>query len=152
MTNRKYTMITLIGMITLLIMFIYNFTVAPTKAYADNISEAQVTTNTTEQTANVTQVTTQKAPVSIAVYSNEVTESSDTYSYSVAANTSEQTTVVSSTPVPATDTTTNVTTDTTTNTNTVVATKDPQSTASPEATPEPDIITYPPTVAPAYTD
>ena len=148
MTNRKYTMITLIGMITLLIIFIYSFTVAPTKAYADNISEAQVTTNTTEQTANVTQVTAQKAPVSIAVYSNEVTESSDTYSYSVAANTSEQTTIVSSTPVPAT----NVTTDTSTNTNTVTATKDPQSTAAPEATPEPDIITYPPTVAPAYTD
>ena len=144
MTNRKYTMITLIGMITLLIIFIYSFTVAPTKAYADNISEAQVTTNTTEQTANVTQVTTQKAPVSIAVYSNEVTESSDTYSYSVAANTSGQTTIVSSKPVPATNVTTN--------TNTVTSTKDPQSTAAPEATPEPDIITYPPTVAPAYTD
>lgn len=148
MTNRKYTMIALIGMITLLIIFIYSFTVAPTKAYADNISEAQVTTNATEQTANVTQVTTQQAPVSIAVYSNEVTESSDTYSYSVAANTSKQTTIVSSTPVPAT----NVTTDTSTNTNTVTSTKDPQSTAAPEATPEPDIITYPPTVAPAYTD
>ncbi len=134
MTNRKYTMITLIGMITLLIIFIYSFTVAPTKAYADNISEAQVTTNTTEQTANVTQVTTQQAPVSIAVYSNEVTESSDTYNYSVAANTSKQTTITS------------------TNTKTVTATKDPQSTAAPEATPEPDIITYPPTVAPAYTD
>ena len=144
MTNRKYTMITLIGMITLLIIFIYNFTVAPTKAYADNISEAQVTTNTTEQTANVTQVTTQQAPVSIAVYSNEVTESSDTYSYSAAANTSGQTTIVSSKPVPATNVTTN--------TNTVTSTKDPQSTAAPEATPEPDIITYPPTVAPAYTD
>ena len=144
MTNRKYTMITLIGMITLLIIFIYSFTVAPTKAYADNISEAQVTTNTTEQTANVTQVTTQQAPVSIALYSNEVTESSDTYSYSVAANTSGQTTIVSSKPVPATNVTTN--------TNTVTATKDPQSTAAPEATPEPDIITYPPTVAPAYTD
>ena len=114
------------------------------KAYADNISEAQVTTNTTEQTANVTQVTTQKAPVSIAVYSNEVTESSDTYSYNVAANTSGQTTIVSSKPVPATNVTTN--------TNTVTSTKDPQSTAAPEATPEPDIITYPPTVAPAYTD
>lgn len=138
MTNRKYTMITLIGMITLLIIFIYSFTVAPTKAYADNISEAQVTTNTTEQTANVTQVTTQQAPVSIAVYSNEVTESSDTYSYNVAANTSKQKTIVSSTPIP----TTNVT----------KATRDPQSTAAPEATPEPDIITYPPTVAPAYTD
>lgn len=144
MTNRKYTMITLIGMITLLIIFIYSFTVAPTKAYADNISEAQVTTNTTEQTANVTQVTTQQAPVSIAVYSNEVTESSDTYSYSAAANTSGQTTIVSSKPVPATNVTTN--------TNTVTSTKDPQSTAAPEATPEPDIITYPPTVAPAYTD
>ena len=144
MTNRKYTIVTLIGMITLLIIFIYNFTVAPTKAYADNISEAQVTTNTTEQTANVTQVTTQQAPVSIAVYSNEVTESSDTYSYSVAANTSGQTTIVSSKPVPATNVTTN--------TNTVTSTKDPQSTAAPEATPEPDIITYPPTVAPAYTD
>ena len=144
MTNRKYTIVTLIGMITLLIIFIYNFTVAPTKAYADNISEAQVTTNTTEQTANVTQVTTQQAPVSIAVYSNEVTESSDTYSYSAAANTSGQTTIVSSKPVPATNVTTN--------TNTVTSTKDPQSTAAPEATPEPDIITYPPTVAPAYTD
>ena len=144
MTNRKYTIVTLIGMITLLIIFIYSFTVAPTKAYADNISEAQVTTNTTEQTANVTQVTTQKAPVSIAVYSNEVTESSDTYSYSAAANTSGQTTIVSSKPVPATNVTTN--------TNTVTSTKDPQSTAAPEATPEPDIITYPPTVAPAYTD
>ena len=144
MTSQKYTMVTLISMITLLIIFIYNFTVAPTKAYADNISEAQVTTNTTEQTANVTQVTTQKAPVSIAVYSNEVTESSDTYSYSAAANTSGQTTIVSSKPVPATNVTTN--------TNTVTSTKDPQSTAAPEATPEPDIITYPPTVAPAYTD
>ena len=147
MTNRKYTMITLIGMITLLIIFIYSFTVAPTKAYADNISEAQVTTNTTEQTANVTQVTTQQAPVSIAVYSNEVTESSDTYYYKTSANLNinrttnvgGQSSVVSSTPKPNTNTSTTVT-------------KEPQSTAAPEATPEPDIITYPPTVAPPYKD
>ena len=145
MTNRKYTTLTLVGMLTLLIIFIYNFTVAPTKAYADNITEAQVSPQTTSsQPTSATQVTTQKAPVSIAVYSNEVTESSDTYSYSAAANTSGQTTIVSSKPVPATNVTTN--------TNTVTATKDPQSTAAPEATPEPDIITYPPTVAPAYTD
>ena len=28
----------------------------------------------------------------------------------------------------------------------------PQGTGSPDATPEPDMLTYPPTVAPAYTD
>lgn len=148
MTNRKYTTLTLVGMITLLIIFIYNFTVAPTKAYADNITEAQVSPQTTSsQPTSATQVTTQKAPVSIAVYSNEVTESSDTYYYKTSANLNinpttnvgGQSSVVSSTPKPNTNTSTTVT-------------KEPQSTAAPEATPEPDIITYPPTVAPPYKD
>lgn len=144
MTSQKYTMVTLISMITLLIIFIYSFAKTPTKVYADNISEAQVTTSTAQ--ATTTQVTTRQAPVSIAVYSNEITESSDTYNYNknvnaITVDTSGQKTTVAATAAPAVS-----------STDTVTATQVPQTTASPGATPEPDIITYPPTVAPAYTD
>lgn len=142
MTSQKYTMVTLISMITLLIIFIYSFAKTPTKVYADNISEAQVTTSTAQ--ATTTQVTTRQAPVSIAVYSNEITESSDTYNYNknvnaITVDTSGQKTTVAATAAPAVS-------------STDTATQVPQTTASPGATPEPDIITYPPTVAPAYTD
>ena len=144
MTSQKYTTVTLISMITLLIIFIYSFAKTPTKAYADNISEAQVTTSTTQ--ATTTQVTTRQAPVSIAVYSNEITESSDTYNYNknvnaITVDTSGQKTTVAATAAPAVS-----------STGAVTATQVSQTTASPEATPEPDIITYPPTVAPANTD
>ena len=146
MTNTKYTIISLMGIVTLLLIFVYIFNISTTKAYADeNIAEAQVTNQ-------VTQPTTQRAPVSIAVYSNEITESSDTYDYKTkAVNTSgtvdAASVVVNASPAPA-----NNTANTSVDTSTVNTVQDPQSTAAPDAPVEPDIITYPPTVAPPYTD
>ena len=147
MTNTKYTIISLMGIVTLILIFLYIFNISTTKAYADeNIAEAQVTNQ-------VTQPTTQRAPVSIAVYSNEITESSDTYDYKTkAVNTSgtvdAASVVVNASPAPA-----NNTANTSVNTTTVnTANTAPNPTAAPDATPEPDIITYEPTVAPPYTD
>ena len=59
--------------------------------------------------------------------------------HAITVDTSGQKTTVAATAAPAVS-------------STDTATQVPQTTASPGATPEPDIITYPPTVAPAYTD
>lgn len=106
------------------------------KVHADEITEASVTTvsngdttsTTTSNTntssnnnSNTTTITTNKAPVSIVNYSNEITESSDTYDYSVKDNTTDgqavqDNTVVETIQAPTENTTTNTDTPTTTDT------------------------------------
>lgn len=162
MTTKKYSIITIISVIALIFILIYTFCISSTKAYADEITEAVVSTDTST-TDNTTVVpSTRRAPVSIAVYSNEVTESSDTYDYTTKVTATAPVLMPlpdsgNETPMyPGSNTDTSIQTTPSPESNTggmeVIATRDPRSTAAPDATPEPDIITYEPTVAPAYQD
>lgn len=151
MASKNYSIVSVISIATLILILIYTFNISSTKAYADEITEATVTTDSSQvDTAIVT--TTNRAPVSIAVYSDVVTESSDTYDY-----TQKQTAVTRPVDVKPVVVTTPAPpegdfTVTEGAPEAPAATRDPQSTAAPDATPEPDIISYPPTVAPAYQD
>ncbi len=172
MTTKKYSIISVFCIATLVLILIYSFCFNSTKAYADEITEATVTSDATNQSNEATVVqTTRRAPVSIAIYSNEVTESSDTYDFTKkqAASPIVDTgsPAVTQTPVDGNQPSDAVTLPAVNNQPVVdnsqqdfvvttpaapQTTKDPQSTAAPDATPEPDIISYPPTVAPAYKD
>lgn len=112
------------------------------KVSADEISEASVTTisdntntsantDTTNNTINTTSnennntgssttITTNQAPVSIVNYTNEVTESSDTYNYNTQLSdiTTSQTTTVEPTPTPEPTDNNTITTDNTNQNNT----------------------------------
>jgi hypothetical protein len=174
MTTKNYSIISVFCIATLVLILIYSFCFNSTKAYADEITEATVTSDTASQTTEATVVqTTRRAPVSIAIYSNEVTESSDTYDFTKKQAASPiidtgspavpPTNVDGSQPsdavtLPAIDNQPVVDNSqpdfvvTTPAPEAPQYTRDPQSTAAPDATPEPDIISYPPTVAPAYKD
>lgn len=165
MTTKNYSIISVFCIATLVLILIYSFCFNSTKAYADEITEATVTTDTSSQTTEATVVqTTRRAPVSIAIYSNEVTESSDTYDFtkkqvaSPIIDTGSPAIPSDAVTLPAIDNQPVVDNSqpdfvvTTPAPEAPQYTRDPQSTAAPDATPEPDIISYPPTVAPAYKD
>lgn len=162
MRNKKYLFSTLcVATVCSLITII---TSNATNVYANQLdAPVAITTDAPVQDV-VTGGSQRKAPVSIAVYSNVVTESADTYDYSNKIQTGSQPSALPEVQVqtPGTDASQvtpipsnipvellTVVTTTTPAPETVTA---PQGTGSPEATPEPDMLTYPPTVAPAYTD
>ena len=156
MKNKKYLISTLC--VATICSFFTIVTSNASNVYANQI-DAPVAITTDAPTQDVVTGSLRKAPVSIAVYSNVITESADTYDY-----TNRETTGTTPSALPELQTTMQPedgSTPTISPTNipveflTVVTTTTPvvpQGTGSPDATPEPDIITYPPTVAPAYTD
>lgn len=134
MSNKKNVSLVFISLLTIFVVVIY-FANSATKVYAEEDAPV-VTANT---------ATTRKAPVSITTYSNVITESSDTYNYRKQPVTGSQ--IDDNNTVPATPAPTEEVQQ--------PATEQPQTpvgTGSPDATAEPDIISYPPTVAPPYTD
>lgn len=131
--NKKY--ISIIYILTIL-SFVIFVCINSTNAYADPSDDAPVSVDTTNGT--IAQGSTRNAPVSISVYADIITESADTYvnnNTDTGVVTTQPTVVPSSLPVETPQTT-----------------DMPQGTGSPDATEEPDMISYPPTVAPAYTD
>ena len=137
MNTNKKKYISIMYILTIL-SFVIFICINTTTVYAENPSaDAPVSTNTD----TVAQGSTRNAPVSISVYSDIITESADTYDYNNAGIATLQPTVV---PTAApTDVPSSLPAETA---------EAPQGTGSPDATPEPDMISYPPTVAPAYTD
>lgn len=173
MNTKKKTLISTVSILTIFTLIAFTF-INSKNAYAEN-NDAQVTlpaatesiatTDTNQNSGDASVIntttgsqviaTTRKAPVSIATYSDVVTESADTYDYlnNNTNNNSEPeyqllNATITPTSIPSALPIETAITATQPSQNNAA----PQSTAAPGATEEPDIITYPPTVAPTYTD
>ncbi|MBE5935857.1 MAG: hypothetical protein E7262_08735 [Lachnospiraceae bacterium] len=174
MKRNKKVVISTLSMVTVL-SFLVCVSTNSTEVYANQIdapvaistdapsTDTTVSVDTTGAGTTQVQSSTRKAPVSIAVYSNVVTESADTYDYnSKPAETVAPSNTPIATTLPMCQTLTHITTAQPIDTLTAAPTSEPattntpavapQGTGSPDATPEPDMITYPPTVAPTYID
>jgi hypothetical protein len=167
MNKKKFTTYITVSILSVMAISIYVKNTA-FKSFANNNTDASVTyTTQTNVTTNNAVSTARKAPVSIKVYSDTVTESADTYDYSSVASTLEST--FNSTTETGVSQTTNSTDNsseyidvnqtTTTSApalgviqNNSTNPAAPQSTAAPGTAEEPDMISYPPTQAPAYSD
>ena len=157
MKNKKYLFSTLC--VATICSVITIVTSSATNVYANQI-DAPVAITTDAPTQDVVTGSLRKAPVSIAVYSNVVTESADTYDYTnketagaePSALPELQTTTPSVDNPVVTTVPTNIPVEYLTVVTTTTPVTPPQGTGSPDATAEPDMLTYPPTVAPAYTD
>ena len=148
MNTKKKTLISTVSVLTIITLIAFTF-VNTNNAYAEN-NDASVVNTGSQSIA-----TTRKAPVSITIYSDVVTESADTYDYlnnTTTATTGPEYQLLGTAPMQtyAPNTLPIETAISTTQPSQESAA--PQSTAAPGATEEPDIITYPPTVAPEYTD